>query len=171
MSVRWQPGQSGNLAGRPKGAVNRRSKEILAEARERGVDPIEVLFAAIEHFLARAEEATGEEQDGHLMSAVSIAKEAAPYCHPRLRAVDISASPPPDPLTSYTDDELGARWQAVRARKAGMGPTDGSPYVCRRRDLSQVERRRQGLKDTLASYRRPSTWRWYRWTRELSTSA
>ncbi len=118
MSARWQAGQSGNPTGRPKGAVNRRSREILAEAHERGVDPIQVMFEAIEHFMERAKETTGEEQDGHMLSAVSVAKEAAPYCHPKLRAVEISASPTPDRLTPYTLDELDARWQALRAREA-----------------------------------------------------
>jgi hypothetical protein len=98
MSARWQPGSSGNPTGRPKGAVNRRSREILAEAQERGVDPIQVMFEAIEHFMERAQETRGEEQDGHMLSAVSVAKEAAPFCHPKLRAVEISAKPSPDRL-------------------------------------------------------------------------
>ncbi len=118
MSARWQPGQSGNLAGRPKGAVNRRSREILAEAQERGVDPIQVMFEAIKHFMERAKETTGEEQDGPMLSAVSVAKETARFCHPKLRAVEISAKPTPDRLTPYTLDELDARLQALRAQEA-----------------------------------------------------
>jgi hypothetical protein len=76
------------------------------------------MFEAIEHVMERAQGTTGDEQDGHVLSAVSIAKEAAPYCHPKLRAIEISASPSPDRLTPYTLDELDARWQALRAREA-----------------------------------------------------
>jgi hypothetical protein len=121
MSSRWQPGQSGNRAGRPTGSANKRSREILAEARERGIDPIQVLFAAIEHFMKRAKETTGEEQDGHMLSAVSVAKEAAPFCHPRLRAVELTSSDNPPPaarITPYTDEEFDLRWRAYMAGKS-----------------------------------------------------
>jgi hypothetical protein len=119
MSARWQPGLSGNPTGRPKGAVNRRSREILAEAQERGVDPIQVMFEAIEHFMERAKETTGEEQDGHMLSAVSVAKEAAPFCHPKLRAIELTGrdGSPLAPITPYTDEELDVRWRAHMAGK------------------------------------------------------
>jgi hypothetical protein len=110
----WQPGQSGNPAGRPRGSTNRRNRELLAEAQERGVEPIQVLFDAIEHFLGRAQESSGEEQDGHVLSAVSIAKEAAPYCHAKLRQIEVSG-PDGGPvqtmglLAHLTNEELAER--------------------------------------------------------------
>jgi hypothetical protein len=60
----------------PAGHISSRA----AEAQERGVDPIQVMFDAIEYFMERANETTGEEQDGHILAAVSVAKEAAPFC-------------------------------------------------------------------------------------------
>ena len=86
MGATWQPGQSGNPSGRPRGATNRRSRAILAEARELGVEPIAVMLDAMAHFLQRANEAAdGSEQDALILQAVEVASLAAPYCHPKLR--------------------------------------------------------------------------------------
>jgi hypothetical protein len=91
MGATWQPGQSGNPSGRPRGATNRRSREILAEARERGIEPIQVMFHAMEHFLQRAKDAEDDgEQDAMISQAVEVASLAAPYCHPKLRQVEVS---------------------------------------------------------------------------------
>jgi hypothetical protein len=80
------------LESRAGGLSSRSGRSVGAPCsdQERGVDPIQVLFDAIEHFMERAKETTGDEQDGHVLSAVSIAKEAAPYCHPKLRAVELT---------------------------------------------------------------------------------
>lgn len=104
----------------PKGSANKRSREILAEACERGIDPIQVLFAAIEHFMKRAKETTGEEQDGHMLSAVWVAKEAAPFCHPRLRAVELTSSDSP-PVGAQADMLLLGRMTRGRVDRAIAG--------------------------------------------------
>jgi hypothetical protein len=115
MGATWQPGQSGNPSGRPRGATNRRSREILAEARELGVEPIAVMFHAMQHFLRCAEEATDDsERDAMILQAVEVATLAAPYCHPKLRQVEVSG-PDGGPIQTMglmahlTNEELAER--------------------------------------------------------------
>ena len=115
MGATWQPGQSGNPAGRPKGVVNKRSRAILAEAQERGIEPIQVMFDAMQHFLRRAEDATEDsEKDVMILQAVEVASLAAPYCHPKLRQVEVSG-PNGGPvetmglLAHLTNEELAER--------------------------------------------------------------
>jgi hypothetical protein len=115
MSAKWQPGQSGNPAGRPKGAVNKRSRAILAEAQERGVEPITVMLEAMAHFLQRANDAAEDsEKDAMILQAVEVASLAAPYCHPKLRQVEVSG-PDGEPVQSVgllahlTNEELAER--------------------------------------------------------------
>ena len=91
MGATWQPGQSGNPSGRPRGATNRRSRAILAEARERGVEPMAVMLDAMAHFLQRANDAAEDsEKYAMILQAVEVASLAAPYCHAKLRQVEVS---------------------------------------------------------------------------------
>jgi hypothetical protein len=122
MDARWQRGQSGNPAGRPRGAINRRNREILAEARERGIEPIQVMFDAMQHFLRRAEDATEDsEKDVMIVQAVEVASLAAPYCHPKLRQVEVTG-PDGGPiqtlglLAHLTNEELAERAQLKLGR-------------------------------------------------------
>ena len=64
-------------AGRPKGAVQRVTREARAKAAASGVMPLDVMLEAM-----RAHHGAGQ-----LDLAAAIAKEAAPYLHPRLAAV------------------------------------------------------------------------------------
>jgi hypothetical protein len=115
MASTWQPGQSGNPSGRPRGATNRRSRAILAEARERGVEPITVMTDAMAHFLERAGDSADDgERDALILQAVEVASLAAPYCHPRLRQVEVSG-PDGGPIQTMglmahlTNEELAER--------------------------------------------------------------
>jgi hypothetical protein len=63
-----------NGAGRPRGSVNRRTREVAERAALQGVTPLEVLLEAMRrHYDA-----------GELDRAAAFAKDAAPYMHPRL---------------------------------------------------------------------------------------
>lgn len=66
-----------NGAGRPKGAATKRSREIADKATQEGLTPLEVMLTAMR------EHAKAKRWD----DAASIAKDAAPYMHPRLASM------------------------------------------------------------------------------------
>jgi hypothetical protein len=65
-------------AGRPPGALTKRSQEIRAEAVLTGMTPLEVMLAAMHHY----------QELGDYDKAALFAKDAAPYMHPRLASVE-----------------------------------------------------------------------------------
>ena len=75
----FKVGESGNWKGRPKGAINRRSKAFLEEAERRGVAPLQVLIEVTEHFKRRARNArSAERRDAYMIEARNAAQMAAP---------------------------------------------------------------------------------------------
>jgi hypothetical protein len=68
-------------AGRPVGSKNQRSAEIARAAAESGITPIEVMLGAMRELWAQG---TPEAK----RAAAEIAKDAAPYIHPRLASID-----------------------------------------------------------------------------------
>ena len=64
-------------AGRPKGATTRRTRAIADKATAEGLTPLEVMLTAM------------REHAKHMRwdEAASIAKDAAPYMHPRLASM------------------------------------------------------------------------------------
>jgi hypothetical protein len=101
-------------AGRPPGSKNQRSAEIARQAVEAGITPIEVMLSAMRDLW---DEGTSEAK----REAARIAKDAAPYVHPRLASIDQTVHEPqryviyaPEPCR--TSEE----WEAnVRAGKYG----------------------------------------------------
>jgi hypothetical protein len=72
-------------AGRPVGSKNQRTAEIARAAAESGITPIEVMLGAMrELWDVGTPEAKRE--------AAEIAKDAAPYIHPRLASIDQTVS-------------------------------------------------------------------------------
>ncbi len=67
-------------AGRPKGAATKRSRKIADRESLNGVTPLEVMLKAMRDHYEK------EEWD----AAASIAKDAAPYMHPKLSSVEHS---------------------------------------------------------------------------------
>lgn len=68
-------------AGRPAGAVTKRTRAIADRAMAEGLTPLDVMLRAMR------EHATAERWD----DAAKIAALAAPYMHPRLSAVDLNS--------------------------------------------------------------------------------
>ena len=68
----FQPGQSGNPNGRPKGSRNKATAKREAEIEASGLTPLSFMLAVL-----RDETASREER-------MWAAKAAAPYVHPRL---------------------------------------------------------------------------------------
>ena len=72
-------------AGRKKGSVTKKTQEIAARAIESGITPLEVIITAMRDEtdiqMAKAK------KDREWGKAAGYARDAAPYCHPRLSAV------------------------------------------------------------------------------------
>lgn len=92
-----QPG-----AGRPKGAKNTRTQELVARAAEEGIMPIEVMLNDMRYFYNLGEnkmrlaeqEPDGKKQAKHFRGALELktiardcARDAAPYIHPKLASL------------------------------------------------------------------------------------
>lgn len=87
-------------AGRPKGRKNTKSQLIAQKAAEEGVTPLEIMLKAMREFAEQADafktkgktiETDGKKvitRLGLLQSAAAVAKDAAPYIHPRLAAIE-----------------------------------------------------------------------------------
>lgn len=73
-------GGSRSGAGRKRGAASKKTRELADKAAAEGITPLEVMLKAMtSHFQAE-----------RLDEAAAIAKDAAPYCHPRLQAIEMS---------------------------------------------------------------------------------
>lgn len=68
-------------AGRPVGSKNQRSADMAREATEAGITPIEVMLNAMRELWY---EGSPEAKRG----AARIARDAAPYVHPRLASIE-----------------------------------------------------------------------------------
>jgi hypothetical protein len=108
-------------AGRPPGSRNQRSADIAQQAAEAGITPIEVMLNAMRELWA-----TGKQ--GAKLEAARIAKDAAPYIHPRLASIDQTINEPqryviyaPEPCKTVEE------WEAnVKAGKYGPYAHDAS---------------------------------------------
>jgi hypothetical protein len=68
-------------AGRKPGSANKKTREIADKAAQDGITPLEVMLEAMREFRVK----------GDLEKAASVAKDAAPYMHPRLSSVEMNA--------------------------------------------------------------------------------
>lgn len=76
-------------AGRPKGAINRRTREFQEEAELRGVEPLMVMLEAMEHYRTRFRAAKSPDtKDAYMDKLVDVATCAAPYLHAKLKHVE-----------------------------------------------------------------------------------
>jgi len=70
-------------AGRKAGSLNSKTRAIAEKCADMGATPLEVMVQA---YLKLVEE-------GRLEDAAKIAKDAAPYMHPRLSNVELGGDP------------------------------------------------------------------------------
>jgi hypothetical protein len=84
-------GKRTNQTGRPKGAHTKRTREIAVQAALTGQTPLEVMLEAMRYYQALHGDLAAEASDrvGAIEKAASIAKDAAPYMHPRLTSVEV----------------------------------------------------------------------------------
>lgn len=85
-------------AGRKPGTANVKTAEIAAKAMAEGITPIEVLLKTMRKLHQASEDGQvviGNDGEtltpiGLSMMAAEVAAKAAPYCHPRLNAVEVT---------------------------------------------------------------------------------
>lgn len=65
-------------AGRKAGSATQKTREIADKAAAAGITPLEVMLEAMNSFRS----------SGDLEKAASFAKDAAPYIHPKLAAIE-----------------------------------------------------------------------------------
>jgi hypothetical protein len=100
-------------AGRPVGSKNHRSAEVARQATEAGITPIEVMLSAMRDLW---EEGTPEAK----REAARIAKDAAPYIHPRLATIDQTIREPQRFVMRLPEPCTAEEWQEnVRSGKYG----------------------------------------------------
>lgn len=78
-------------AGRKPGTVSeatRRRKEVAAKALEEGVSPLDVMLTTMRALWEQAVDGSGKVVNiGKAMQANVVAKDAAPFLHPKLSAI------------------------------------------------------------------------------------
>ena len=94
------------------GAATKKTRAIADQAAADGnITPLEVMLHTMRAALL----------DGDLPFAVSIARDAAPYCHPRLSAITVKEENIDiDDVRTMTDEELEARIRHLQ--EAGKPP-------------------------------------------------
>ena len=86
-------------SGRKKGSLTTKTQELLAKAALDGITPLEVMLKAMR---LHAEDSKWDE-------AAGIAKDAAPYIHPRLAAIEHAGKGPGGTILT----EVVYRWADV----------------------------------------------------------
>jgi hypothetical protein len=75
-------------AGRKKGAATVRTRQIANELAREGLTPLEVMIDTMRELCRQAADApTAAERLEKKLAACAVAKDAAPYIHPRLTSV------------------------------------------------------------------------------------
>ena len=101
-------------AGRKPGGKNKRTQEIALKAAQEGATPIEVMLGAMRMAWTEAQQLEDKlEQVKAAKAAADIAKEAAPYVHPKM-------APKP------TDDGTGADYTVFKAGGVLNGVLNGN---------------------------------------------
>jgi hypothetical protein len=72
------PGGARKGAGRKPGSATKKTRAIADKAAAEGITPLEVMLEAMNAFRSA----------GDLEKAASFAKDAAPYIHPKLAAIE-----------------------------------------------------------------------------------
>ena len=118
-------------AGRPQGSKNQRTAEIARAAADAGITPIEVMLGAMRELW---EVGTPDAK----REAAAIAKDAAPYIHPRLASIDQTINEAPRFVIRVPEPLAIEEWEAnVRAGK--YGPEAQRAVGCLSTDISAAD--------------------------------
>jgi hypothetical protein len=100
-------------AGRPVGSKNQRTAEIARTAAESGITPIEVMLGTMRDLWALGTPEAKRE-------AAEIAKDAAPYIHPRLASIDQTIREDRPFAVLLEPCSNAQEWQATYAPQAAL---------------------------------------------------
>jgi Rap1a immunity proteins len=110
-------------------------KELASAAAGEGITPLELMLKRMRyyHSLAEREMRKGEEADRHIIDAAlkaanESAKDAAPFLHPRLSAIEHSGTPMICPSASSPVLVLTGSARSVHSAVAAIGQTDKGIY-------------------------------------------
>lgn len=103
-------------AGRVKGSLNKKTREIAEKAAASGVTPLEIIIEAMHDAY----------KDGGAAAAVPFAEKAAPYMHARIAAVEVSG----EVRATITDEPMSEkewkeRYAASLVATAGTAESAG----------------------------------------------
>ncbi|WP_205782305.1 hypothetical protein [Methylobacterium sp. XJLW] len=110
-------------AGRKPGSLTKRTREVAEALMVEGVTPLEIMLGA-----ARAvwtEATKGERIDlDKAAAAASIAKDAAPYVHPKLASIEHTGKDGKDLIPEASPDDVARRLAFMLASgAAAQAPT------------------------------------------------
>jgi|SRR6185369_6884851 len=95
-------------AGRKVGSATKKTREIADRAAATGVTPLEIMLASMWAFAKQAKKEKDAGLKLRLMAqAADVAKDAAPYMHPRLNAIE-HTGPGGGPVETVSRIELVA---------------------------------------------------------------
>lgn len=117
-------------AGRKVGAATKRTREIADKAAAEGLTPLEVMLRTMRALVGRFDDLRAQALDEKERAAVpldlmveasAIAKDAAPYIHPRLQAIEHSGG--------VTVRSLAEELAELNGNAAHGNPAGGSPVA------------------------------------------
>lgn len=114
-------------AGRKKNSPNKASAARAQAVQSTGLTPLDVMIEAMRYFrgMAAKHQDTDEGKSAeYLKQAAAVAKDAGPYVHQKLSAVDASLGGQRD-LSKLTDAELDALERISRKIAGTYGNTSG----------------------------------------------
>jgi hypothetical protein len=117
-------------AGRKKNSPNRASADRERKVAASGETPLDVLLRAMRLLLAFADESANDkkQREHYIRAAASVAKDVAPYIHPRLSTVEQSMRDRPEkiivevigglPVGSTPENPGGTQYEEVPPEEA-----------------------------------------------------
>jgi hypothetical protein len=97
-------------AGRKPGAATRKTRVVADRAATEGITPLEVMLTAMRDcYRLGIGSRPGKRRDRFVAGAVSIAKDAAPYIHPKLSAVMLNATIDDPDVRDLSDADIERR--------------------------------------------------------------
>lgn len=104
------PRQKGlpKTGGRKRGCLNQKTRSIAAQAAQSGITPLEVMIEAMRNAY----------EMGGAAAAFAFAKDAAPYMHPRVAAVELTGKDGGPMQINDPDGEARALALALRLEQS-----------------------------------------------------